>query len=106
MYNYRFIGWSTEGGSDKVWGVIFLETPRTDYIPRYSGSGLKCVTFWGKRGAKFQSKLSYDDYDMKKLIDSKIAKGYNKIDIHHLNDVYPEFEKDLNKLAVWSTLKF
>jgi len=103
-FNYKFIGWSTEDGSDKVWGVIYLEQPpETKY---YSYSNVKCVTFWGKRGKKFQSKLSHDDYNMKKLIQSKIDKGYKSVTISHLNDVYPEFEKDLNKLSLWSTLKF
>jgi hypothetical protein len=111
MYNYKFIGWSTDGGSDKVWGVIFLETPKKNFTngPWWAPArhtGAKCVTFWGRRGKKFQSKLSYDDYDLQKVIQSKIDKGYKSVNTEHLNDVYPEFEKDLNKLAIWSTLKF
>jgi len=113
-YNYKFIGWSTKDGSDKVWGVIFLEHPSnvdnskpwwtlSTYV-RYTGA--KCVTFWGKRGKKFQSKVSHDDYDMQRLIDEKIKKGYLSVSDDHLNEVYPEFEKDLEKLAFWSTLKY
>lgn len=103
-YNYKFIGWSTENGSDKVWGVIFLENPAP--YPNFTYSNVKCVTFWGKRGKKFQSKLSYDDYKMMKLISDKIDKGYQQVDKNHLDNVYPEFEKDLDKLAFWSTLKY
>lgn len=99
MHNYKFIGWNTTDGSDKVWGVIYLEDPSTTHYA-------KCITFWGRRGKKFQSKLSHNDYQLEHLVRQKITKGYHKIDIDHLNSVYPEFEKDLNKLAFWSSLKY
>lgn len=114
MYNYKFIGWSTEGNSDKVWGVIFLENPDKDasyrawWLPiEYNRiTHAKCVTFWGRRGKKFQSKVSEDNYELAELIQSKLKKGYKSVDTSHLENVYPEFEKDLNKLALWSTLKY
>jgi hypothetical protein len=35
----------------------------------------------------------------------KQEKGYKSVDISELNEVYPEFEKDLEKTAVWASLK-
>lgn len=95
--NYRFIGWCKEGVHDKVWGAIHLDS-------EYGGNVL---TFWGRRGKKLQTKLAKDDWDLRKLIDSKRNnKGYETIDPARLEEVYPEFRNDLEKTAIWATLKF
>lgn len=101
--NYKFIGWCKEGIHDKVWGVIYLEDPNE---PRLGyGDYVKCLTFWGRRGAKLQTKLSYENYELEKLINNKLHKGYNRINKNELDRVYPEFETDLEKTAIWATLK-
>jgi hypothetical protein len=41
---------------------------------------------------------------MERLIHSKDAKGYREIPEDKLNEVYPEFEQDLEKTAFWATL--
>ncbi len=99
---YKFIGWCRDRDHDKVWGVIYLE----DYsqIPYYP-SHAKCLVFWGRRGGKLQTKLDQDDRTLKKLIDSKIQKGYKEIKSGKLSEIYPEFENDLEKTAVYSILK-
>ena len=38
------------------------------------------------------------------LIDKKRAKGYTRVDRNHLDTVYPEFQDDLEKTAVWALL--
>lgn len=64
------------------------------------------VTFWGRRGKKLQTKISEDsDYEHDKLIRSKERKGYQSVDEDKLNEVYPEFEKDLSKMAFWAQFK-
>lgn len=55
---------------------------------------------------KLQTKLSYDTYEMDALIRDKIKKGYNEVTEDDINDVYPEFQKDLEKTAMWSILRF
>ena len=103
MSKFKFIGWCNEDGHDKVWGVIFLEqTGRSSWA---GVTDAKCVTFWGRRGKKLQTKMSVDDWDMHKLIDSKKRKGYIEVDETKLNTVYPEFEKDLSKTAFWASFK-
>lgn len=101
--NYKFIGWCNEAGHDKVWGVIYLEKPPE--ITVWGDSNLKCVSFWGRRGKKLQTKMVVDNWDLDKLIDSKLKKGYNKVDTRKLNEVYPEFEEDLSKTAFWAMFK-
>lgn len=99
---FKFIGWCNEDGHDKVWGVIFLEKPENN---NSWGSYARCVTFWGRRGKKLQTKQSIDNYDTHKLIQEKKRKGYEEVDVKKLNEVYPEFESDLEKTAFWAMLK-
>lgn len=98
---YKFIGWCQEDNHDKVWGVIYLENSQT-----VKSGCAKCVTFWGRRGKKLQTKICIDDYDLAKLIRSKTQKGYQEVNADKLNQVYPEFEADLQKTAIWAMLKF
>ena len=101
---YEFIGWyrDEEKNSDKVWGVIKLNSGARIYHP----STYTYVTFWGRRGKKLQTKTSEDyEYDIEVRIDSKIKKGYERVNKNRLDEVYPEFETDLEKTAVWAILK-
>jgi hypothetical protein len=103
--NYEFIGWCKEGNHDKVWGVICLQEP--EYRESLHGwvAG-KYLTFWGRRGAKLQTKLVVNiKYEVEKLCSKKLDKGYKKIHKDDLDKVYPEFETDLEKTAIWATLK-
>jgi hypothetical protein len=90
---YEHIGWCKEGTHDKVWGIIRLR----DY---------DCVIFWGRRGAKLQSKLiKASAWHAETLFEKKLNKGYKIILENELEIVYPEFKSDLEKTAVWATLK-
>lgn len=97
---YSFIGWcrDEETNSDKVWGIIKLSGNA------YRGS---YVSFWGRRGKKLQTKIhkDQDDWTMFCMAEKKEEKGYQKINEHKLSTVYPDFEKDLQKTAVWSILR-
>lgn len=91
--DYEFIGWCHEDKHDKVWGVIRLE----DY---------KYVSFWGRRGTKLQTKFfESSTYDLVQLIYKKVRKGYTEVNTNQLSSVYPEFRNDLEKTAIWATLK-
>lgn len=101
--HYEFIGWCKDEGHDKVWGVIVLERDINKYVydPNH-----RVAYFWGRRGKKLQTKVSVDSQrDINKLIDSKTKKGYKKVNLDELNEVYPEFETDLHQTAFWATLK-
>ena len=99
MLNFTFIGWCKEDTHDKVWGVINLTPKETsEYICDY-------VIFWGRRGKKLQTKILKNEryWEVERLVDSKQRKGYNKIE--NLDSVYPEFQSDLEKTAMWSMFK-
>lgn len=97
MMSYKFIGWCKEGVHDKVWGVI-------DLGDRLNG---QMLTFWGRRGKKLSTKLAFYDRALCKLIDDKQdKKNYKEIDPAQLDKVYPEFKDDLERTAIWATLKF
>jgi len=97
--NYQFIGWAQDKvkNTDKVWTLIKLGGGRWDG---------KYVAVYGRRGKKLQTKIhkDADQYHMNKLIRDKERKGYADIDETHLSDVYPEFEKDLEKTAFWISM--
>ena len=102
---YVHIGWCKEGIHDKVWGIILLaeDVPVSNawHFPTN-----KYITFWGRRGAKLQTKLvNGTNYDMDQLFRKKTNKGYDRIEEWQLDEVYPEFKSDLEKTAFWATLK-
>lgn len=90
---YLHIGWCKEGIHDKVWGIIQLQDK-------------DCVTFWGRRGAKLQTKmLKASLWEADDLFRKKVSKGYEEIEEWQLDDVYPEFKSDLEKTAFWASFK-
>lgn len=97
---YAHIGWCTQDGSDKVWGAICLQEPESYY---HKG---KYLTVWGRRGAKLQSKLvECTSWAMVDAFSKKTRKGYTEVDKNQLDEVYPEFQSDLEKTAFWATFK-
>lgn len=102
--DFGFIGWFKEENHDKVWGIIWLEPLRNP--GGFYNNNRKCITFWGRRGKKLQSKLTFGGSQLYSKVDEKKSKGYKEIDTTKLNEIYPEFQKDLQKLAVWSMLKY
>jgi len=100
LMDYKFIGWCKEGTSDKVWGIIPLQEHTILHIPG------KYVIFWGRRGHKLQTKIVEDSaWGISDKIDSKRDRGYIGVDTTRLNELYPEFENDLSKTAMWAMLK-
>ena len=97
MIDYKFIGWKNSDGSDKVWGVIYMEN-RTILTP-------KVLIFWGRRGKKLQTKVDREGWDLDKLVREKCNKGYKTIYDYQLDNVYPEFLSDLEKTTMWALLK-
>lgn len=103
--NYIFIGWLKEGQSDKVWGVIELSC------------GEKYLTFWGRRGTKYQTKVVdsgrphppffskfWRGNDLDRKISEKIEKGYRSVEKSELETVYPDFEQDLQQATFWTMM--
>ncbi len=100
---YVHIAWCKEGTADKVWGVIMLGEVSQH---KTWNQEFDYATFWGRRGAKLQTKLWKGiPWDANKLFLKKQDKGYRSIELDELNTVYPEFQQDLEKTAFWATFK-
>jgi hypothetical protein len=98
---YAHILWCNEGKHDKVWGVICLYEPEG-----YGYSNGKFLTVWGRRGAKLQTKLwTGSNYEAEELARKKLRGEYEEVDQRYLDEVYPDFQQDLEKTAFWATFK-
>ena len=106
---YNHIAWCKDEktNADKVWGVICLQEPTAPTINHYgSVTDGKYVTFWGRRGAKLQTKLwNGTNWDATQMFLKKQSKGYQSVEKDELDEVYPEFQQDLEKTAFWATFK-
>jgi hypothetical protein len=103
VMKFLHIGWCKEDKHDKVWGIIFLAEGTGSGWPIHFN---KYLTFWGRRGAKLQTKIvSCSSYDASEMFAKKRKRGYNEVDKNHLDKVYPEFQSDLEKTAIWESLK-
>jgi hypothetical protein len=90
---YEYICWCKEDKHDKVWGLVEL-------APN------KYMTFWGRRGAKLQTKISeMSDYKATDALQSKLRKGYIRVHKSDLDTIYPEFQEELEKAAFWNRFK-
>lgn len=102
----QHIGWCNIDGHDKVWGIMVLARGEYDADTNSPWPVNKYVTFWGRRGKKLQTKLWEGSYwEAENAFEAKINKGYDQIDRNQLDDVYPEFQQDLEKTAFWATFK-
>lgn len=102
--NYHWIGHCREDTSDKIWGLIRLTGPDDDM--QFGTIKNHYIAFWGRRGKRLQTKIHYD-IDRRgadRLCDKKQSRGYNTIDVNRLDEVYPEFENDLQATTVWALL--
>jgi hypothetical protein len=99
---YEHIGWMQEGKSDKVWGMIMLQGSGD----MWGWSNNKYVSFWGRRGAKLQTKIvECSASEARGMFRKKLDKGYQDVDKNRLDEVYPEFQSDLEKTAFWAAFK-
>ena len=98
--------WCKEGKHDKVWGTICVAEDVPVSKSAWPFRTSKYITFWGRRGAKLQTK-EWDgtSYDAEQMARKKLNKGYNEIDQDFLDEVYPEFQADLEKTEMWAKLK-
>lgn len=102
---YEHIGWCKEDNHDKVWGIILL-AENVQHSEAWPFMTNKYVTFWGRRGKKLQTKAwSGSAQNAIKMFLKKQDKGYQSVEIDELHRVYPEFQSDLEKTAVWEILK-
>jgi len=104
-----WVGWhhDLKENKDAVWGAVTIRP--SGYQDNNYCSGFAVypppgvyIVFWGRRGKTLRTKLHTDkqSWDMISLASKKKRDGYIKIDVGKLNDVYPEFEEDLDWAVV------
>lgn len=103
--DFGFIGWNTEGTSDKIWGYFYRPTP--DLRPELWGNPNHrrnvCV-FWGRRGKAMQFKGDIAGLDLDKLKQSKLKKGYLQISEEKLLKIWPTFITEAEGKLMWDVL--
>jgi len=95
------IGWCKDATHDKVWGILLLESnvDGHNYFNKYA-------SFWGRRGGKLQTKIfESSSWQAREMFDAKLKKGYSSVNKNRLDTVYPEFQRDLERTALWAILK-
>jgi hypothetical protein len=106
MIEFGFIGWCNEDNHDKVWGY-FLRATGAEPWPGQTvtrDDGWNCCIFWGRRGKAMQFKADVTGYELKKLSQSKLKKGYNKITSERLLEIWPTFIEEAEGKLMWEIL--
>lgn len=86
MLEVVWAGWYNKGTSDKLWGVIRVDSG--DYF-----------NFWCRRGAKMQfKKTNTNRYSHKE------DRGYERISKERLEQIYPGFIEEANQQLVYGLL--
>jgi predicted DNA-binding WGR domain protein len=81
MTQAKKVLWFKDEKHDKVWGFIAVGDEQW-------------VTFWGRRGAKLQTKAWEGSLsDGIAMLDKKVQKGYREVGADFLDDVYPDLEE-------------
>ena len=107
-FEFRFIGWCNEENHDKVWGYFLRPTAviTNNWGSTYpiKDSGWNCCIFWGRRGKAMQFKADVTGHELNKLVQTKINKGYNKIDSTKLNEIWPTFADEASMKLTFEVL--
>jgi len=102
---FKFIGWNTEGNSDKIWGYFLRpSTNGRTSIWNPPDHGRNCCIFWGRRGKAMQFKADVVGHELDKLVQSKRKKGYLKIDQSKLLNIWPTFITEAEGKLMWDVL--
>ncbi len=100
--------WNTEGTSDKIWGYFYRPTDipsePTWWNSPTKASGWNVCVFWARRGKGMQFKADISGYDLNKLVESKLKKGYEEIGESKLMKIWPTFIEEAQEKLVWDVV--
>ena len=98
--HYEFIGWNTNGNSDKIWAVAMLAGTINTHLDH------KWVIVWGRRGKNLQHKIVENaDWEIQRRINQQLQSGYRSISYDNVDGVYPGLSEALEKVFTWALLK-
>jgi hypothetical protein len=100
---FGFIGWCEEDNHDKVWGYFYRPTPNARSWEN-KAHGWNCCIFWARRGRAMQFKTDVTGYELDKLVQTKLRKGYDKITQPKLFEIWPSFITEAEGKLMWEVL--
>lgn len=101
---FVFIGWNTEGTSDKVWGYFLRPTDNAAARWVTKEQGWNCCVFWAGRGKAMRFKADITGYELTNLMHSKLRKGYKSISQTKLMEIWPTFIEEAESKLMWEVL--
>ena len=106
---FVFIGWNQEGTSDKIWGYFLRPTDpkggqNWPWNAPTKDNGWNCCIFWGRRGKAMSFKGDITGWELDKLAQSKIKKGYVRITEQKLLEIWPTFISEAEGKLMWEVL--
>ena len=102
---FVWIGWNTEGTSDKIWGY-FLTNVNQQEKWQSKDWNHPCVVFWAARSkaGTLHFKSDVTGNNLHKLRDSKVKKGYQRITAEKLIELWPNFEQEFSESLLYQKL--
>ena len=107
---FGFIGWCNDPteNHDKIWGYFYRPTPDDPAWPFWQRptkqQGWNVVIFWARRGKAMQFKADVSSYELDKLVNSKLKKGYDKISEKKFLEIWPSFIQECEEKLMWDVL--
>jgi len=106
---FGFIGhcYDIENNHDKIWGYFYRPTPGYEEgstVPYYMRPLKNICIFWARRGKAMQFKGGVENSDVRKLVQSKMKKGYKKIGAGRLIEIWPTFISEAEGKLMWEVL--
>ncbi len=101
---FGFVGWANDPieNHDKIWGYFYR--PTKEYSWSTLSNGTHVVIFWARRGRAMQFKSDISGYDLDKLVNSKLKKGYDKISNQKFLEIWPSFVQECEEKLMWDVL--
>ena len=92
-YLIRWVGRCQYDTHDKIWGWFFY------FQEGYKTSNITqpiCYTFWARTGKSPSfKKHDFSKWTMNRLVDQKVSRSYESINIETLEQIWPSFYNDI-----------
>lgn len=105
---FGFIGhcFDPKENHDKIWGYFYRPTDITGpaWARPTKQRGWNIVIFWARRGKSMQFKADISGHELDKLVNSKLRKGYVRINESKFLDIWPTFIQECEEKLMWDVL--
>lgn len=111
-----WVGWNNIDNHDKIWGFIVMDINAVDIDKTVSFKNgtpsnrwpsashfNDAYVFWGARGKAMQFKKDEHSFELLRLMETKIRKGYKEY-TGAVENIWPGFENELSQLISLAVL--